>query len=395
MASSTLERTENRKRHGKSDTKVPSIDFSPNAIQKRIGLDLDRVAVETGVVQRWRKIENGVCLLLANLAAAIESMRVGAAAITTHTGWRITDQAIHKCVLRSAPFLRVVLAALLQQSAKLVVPRLGRAIRYVDASHVSLQGSLSRTVYRLHAVYSGDAERLVDIEITRDGSEGAERLQRAPHPVDSLVVGDRGLARANDIRALRGSGAHALVRASLHNLRLARRRRDDDGSEDPGTPVRWTQDEILQTIADRELAIGEDCEWPVHLLLGTGRKTTTIPARLIVIRLSPTAHETELLRVESNARRQGRELQPSTRKTAGYLVLLTTLPDGEFDGQTLGQVYRVRWQIETYFKHLKSDFDIDEVRARREDSVQSFLLSMLIVSVLTDRVATEEIFPPR
>lgn len=369
--------------------------LEPDAIQQQIGLDLDRVAIETGAVQRWRKIENGMALLLTCIASAMESLRVGAAAVTTHTGWRISDTAVHKRVARAVPFLQAVLAALLQRNAGLDDgnrPALGRPVRFVDATHASLAGSNCQTVYRLHAVYSADHERLVDIEITRDDSDGTERLQRAPHPVGSLVVGDRGLARTADLAALVGRGAHALVRAPLHNLRLARR---DPAGEADGKPVRWTRDEILETIVDRKLEIGEAAEWPVHLLTGSPRQPDTTPARLIAIRLSPSAHKTELEKVEAGAKRHGHALQPATRQQAAYLLLVTTLPDGELDAATLGRVYRVRWQIETYFKHLKTDFGIDEVRARNEDSVRAFLLSMLIVAVLNDRVAEEEVFSPR
>jgi len=47
------------------------------------------------------------------------------------------------------------------------------------------------------------------------------------------------------------------------------------------------------------------------------------------------------------------------------VLVLTHLPTTVLDTETVGELYRVRWQVELYIKRLKSLLQLDRLRARQ------------------------------
>jgi len=48
---------------------------------------------------------------------------------------------------------------------------------------------------------------------------------------------------------------------------------------------------------------------------------------------------------------------------AGFVLLLTNLPASQWSAQQIAQLYRLRWQVELYFKRTKSILQLDHLRA--------------------------------
>ena len=56
--------------------------------------------------------------------------------------------------------------------------------------------------------------------------------------------------------------------------------------------------------------------------------------------------------------------------------------------------YRLRWQIEIYFKRLKSILDLWDVPNKKEKNIISWLNGKMVVSLLLERFYSKVHFPP-
>ena len=68
--------------------------------------------------------------------------------------------------------------------------------------------------------------------------------------------------------------------------------------------------------------------------------------------------------------------------------LLTHLPGTVLDTETLGQLYRVRWQVELYIKRLKSLLQLDRLRARQgSELAEVYLYGKLLYTLVLEKLA--------
>jgi IS4 transposase len=77
-----------------------------------------------------------------------------------------------------------------------------------------------------------------------------------------------------------------------------------------------------------------------------------------------------------------------------YVVVITALPDS-VSADDIISIYRLRWQVEIYFKRLKSIMDFGNVPLRREDSIYTWLNGKLLISLLIEQMISEVHFPPK
>jgi hypothetical protein len=68
----------------------------------------------------------------------------------------------------------------------------------------------------------------------------------------------------------------------------------------------------------------------------------------------------------------------------GYLIYLTNLPRGTHGPKQVGDLYRLRWEIEGSNKLDKSGAQLDQIRATTESSVRIQLCAKLLHSLLAD-----------
>ena len=77
-------------------------------------------------------------------------------------------------------------------------------------------------------------------------------------------------------------------------------------------------------------------------------------ARLIIARKPPEAIERQHARLRRKASRKGNKTDPRTIRTAGFMMLLTSLSPEQASAEEVVRLYRMRWQVELAFKRLKS-----------------------------------------
>ncbi len=335
--------------------------------------NIDELAKSSGAVKRWRNIKNGEDLLRLNLAYVAEDL-----SLRTTAGWscqsdlaEMKDTSVLHRLQNSVPFLEQVLAHLLSLRVR-TEPASGAPIRLKDATVISIPGSKG-TDWRIHATYDPVEERLIRVEVT--DFTGGERLDRDRYDPGEVVVGDRGLARAKGIHAVAEAGAFCLLRMHWQNIRL---------HDAEGEPL------DLPSILKR--AENGDTGTLVSVPLKNKR---SLQARLIVRPLPPQVAEKARYQLRRNAKKKGRTPSKQALLLAGYFCLLATLPEEVADEEMMLELYRVRWQIELFFKRSKSLMQLDHLRADDPLLVRAYLLGKLIMVALVTLLDTEgETFSP-
>jgi len=330
--------------------------------------DLGELAKATGAVKRWRNVKNGEELLRIILAYAIEDLSLrSTAAWSTQSALELKDTSVLHRLRQAPPLLERVLAHLL-------TPRLraeaapGPTFRINDATVLSIPGS-EGTDWRLHAVYDPAQGCLRRVEIT--DQRGGERLDRdRPQPGD-IVCGDRGLAHARGIHAVMEAGAYVLLRMHWQNIRL---------QDAQGQAI-----DMDQTLKRADLG---DAETTAYVPL---EGKTPVPARLLVRPLPSEAANRHRQHLRRNAAKKGRTPSATALRLAGYFCVLTTLPESLASADVVLELYRVRWQIELFFKRCKGLLHFDQLRAFDPHLVRTYCLAKLMEVALIQCLHEEAI----
>jgi hypothetical protein len=328
--------------------------------------DLSDLAKTSGAVKRWRHVKNGEELLRIILAYAIEDLSLrNTAAWSTQTALELKDTSVLHRLRKAPPLLERVLAHLLSQRLR-AEPAQGAEFRINDATVLSIPGSTG-TDWRLHAVYDPSQCRLRRIEVTdRHGGEGLDR--DSPRPGD-IVCGDRGLARASGIHAVSEAGAYVLLRMHGQNIRL----QDEQG-------------QALDLEQTLKRAQRGDTGTIVYIPLA-GKPP--VRARLLILPLPSEVAGRNRQRLRRNAAKKGRTPSAIALRLAGYFCLLDTLPEGLAPPDTVLELYRIRWQIELFFKRCKGLLHFDHLRAFDPALVRTYCLAKLIEVALIQSLHEE------
>lgn len=330
--------------------------------------NLSEMAKASGAVDRWRNIKNGEELLRIILAYSMEDLSLrSTAAWSSQTDLELKDTSVLHRLRKAPPLLERVLAHLLTQRLKAEAAP-GPEFRINDATVLSIPGS-EGTDYRLHVVYDPAQCRLLRVEVT--DQRGGERLDRdRPRPGD-IVCGDRGLAHASGIHAVSEAEAYVLLRMHWQNIRL-----------------HGAQGQALDMNAILKRADVGETGTIVYVPL-PGK--SPVRARLVIRPLPTEAANRNRQRLRRNAAKKSRTPSTTALRLAGYFCVLTTLPEAVASDDVVLELYRIRWQIEMFFKRCKGLLHFDRLRAFDPDLVRAYCLAKLIETTLIQCLHEEAI----
>ena len=334
--------------------------------------DLDAAAAESGAMKRRREIRTGADLLRLVMGYVVLDLSLrGVAAWAAKIGLaKMSDVAVLKRLRKAERFIAGLLSWMIHVNhfypTKIEVPL---RVRLVDATTVSAPGSTG-TDWRVHLGY--DVVRgLVDhVEVT-DG-RGGEHLGRFKPGPGELLVGDRGYAHGDRMVEAIEQGAHVLVRIGHSAVRL------------------WTADgerfDPLAFATRKRSGPGRPprVEEATAYLKGQGGRMHEL--RIVCIRKSREAADKERMRLRREAKRRGRQPTERSLKAAAFTWLVCSAPADMIEARVASELYRLRWQVELYFKRLKSLGDLDGLRAHDPALAKTYILGKLLALALADRV---------
>jgi hypothetical protein len=107
------------------------------------------------------------------------------------------------------------------------------------------------------------------------------------------------------------------------------------------------------------------------------------------LRKTQVAAEQEQTRLRHEARRKGHDPDARSLGAAHFVSVITDLPARALPATQALELYRLRWQIELFFKRLKSLLHIDRLRAKGPELARSYLYAKLLGALLVDELCQQ------
>lgn len=322
--------------------------------------DLDAMARAHRAFERARVVPDAATLLrlLLLYASTLHSLMTTAAWAARALGLELTGSALGYRFRQMPTFLCALTTAVLATRLR-APPCDGVALRILDATCIAGPGAVG-SEWRVHVTYDPRVG-VTGVELTDE--HGGEALRRARARRGDLVMGDRGYGHASDVRAARAAGWDCLVRTHLQSLAV----RDTAGCA--LTP------EALMSAADAGL-VDHDVELPQ-----AGHPTVT--ARLLVVPLPREAAGRARQKAHRTALRKGQAVDATALALAGYFCALTTLDRERASVEALCTWYRVRWQVELFFKRARQLLDLGRI-AGSDALEQAQLWAQVLLAALAE-----------
>lgn len=319
-------------------------DWRWDQARRFLPFDLDTLALECGALTRRRGVQGGEALVRTLLLCGVPGASLKrASAFAKEAGIAsLNATALFKRLARAEALLctlfRHALSHTLDPAEWLGPYRLLAA----DATVLCGPGAQG-TDQRLHTLYDLGTGQPLFVDLT--GPRGGESLRRyAPHlGFGDLVLGDRGYGHGPGLLAALRAGARILVRFEFDSIRL---------ESDFGEKV-WSEQACAFLLKEGpvELCVCHP-DWPG-------------PLRAI-----------------------------GERNDKGEPVwLLTDLSPEELPKERAREIYMRRWQIELFFKRLKSLLDLDALPTRDGPTARPWIFAKLVLAALAVLLGHERFSP--
>jgi len=343
----------------------PSVEGDWHRVLPLIPVELEATAQDSKALERRREVRGAADLLRLVLAYALCDwpLRIVALWACVIGLADLSDVALRKRLRRTKTWMGVLVAALLLTTHSELAGRPVR-LRLVDATALSQPGSKG-TDWRVHLSVDLSQMGIDGVEIT--DAHGGETLARYPVRAGDILVADRAYCRQGGIGRALSRGGAVVVRTGWQSLIL----RVEGGQK--LDLFEWLRQVPLTEPAEREVTI-QTAEGDYSL-------------RLIARRLSQEAADRAKQQLRRQASKKGHTLDRRTLEAAGFILLVTNLDSVPWTAPRVLALYRLRWQVETFFKRLKGVLCLDGLRAKDPALVQVYLLGKLLGAMLASRLS--------
>lgn len=331
-------------------------------LQQGLGIDLAGSAREQKAFLRAREIRDAGDQLRLDLAFGVEDWsysQLSEWALRQGIG-DLAGEAVRKRLYNSEAWLRWLVGQLLQRRCQALGCQSGWKVRIQDATTISKPGS-SGTDARVHLQLDLSNLCVSGVEVT--DAHGGESLARFEATPDEIRVGDRGHAFASGMGPVLEKG-HLVVRINWQNL-----------------PLFTASGERFDLIAWLK-GLTQMSETSVVVQTPQG----DFPVRLLAAPLAPEKAEAARQRARRAAQKKHHQVSENTLLAAGWILLISNLPDSPWYSELVFWLYRLRWQIELTFKRYKSLLHLDHIRATDPTLIQVCLLCKILAILLLDQL---------
>jgi IS4 transposase len=335
--------------------------------------DWRELARQTGALRRARDVPSADCLLkliLMHTASGL-SLRQTVVRAREQSIAEISDVALLKRLRASEAWLRSLTSGMTEIGREEIVQRVcaQRQVRVVDATTVEEQGGAG-TDWRVHYTLCLPDLRCDFFELTDE--HGGETYRRIPVQPNDLLLGDRGYSNAPGVGTVKKAGGDVLVRWNSFSFPLQRA----DGKAF----------EALKEL--NQLPKRGAREWAVSFEQQGQRYT----GRLCAIRKNAVATARAQEKMRRTARKKHKQLDEEALKLAAFVLVFTTVSSKVLTTREVLELYRVRWQIELRFKHLKSLLGLGCLPKYDERSCRAWIQAKLLCGLLIERLMRQAKF---
>jgi IS4 transposase len=118
---------------------------------------------------------------------------------------------------------------------------------------------------------------------------------------------------------------------------------------------------------------------------------TSVPVRICAKRKTPEQIEKAMKKLNLRKRKCG--VTDEARIFNEYIVVVTSLSEETASAEQILALYRLRWQVEIYFKRLKSILDFGELPKKKPEHSLAWLNGKLMVALLIESVIASSFSP--
>lgn len=227
-------------------------------------------------------------------------------------------------------------------------------------SYKGFGGSGAASSYKIHAIYEVLEASLARLQIT-PGNSPDQAHAKDVFPMlapGDLVLRDLGYFSAPVLKEIDSQGAHYISRykngVGVYTVK---------GERIENLPKFLESNMNLSGVAS------------VEVLLGAKDKYRT---RMVAYRVSDDVVNTRLRKQHRVAQKSGHSTRKATKAMARFTILITSIPIEKVATEQLGVLYGIRWQIELFFKTLKSRFHVHMIRGKSKARVECYIISRLL-----------------
>lgn len=312
--------------------------------------DLEQTAKAMHALVRCRNVPDAEALMRMALAYAVSdlSLKDVAAWASAMKLAEITGPGLFYRLREAEDWLAHVLAQTL--AAQTLASPMKWPLRVVDATVINGPGPVA-VQWRAHVLVDPATGGFRAVELT--SNKGGEKLSRYPVRAGEVILGDRAYATARGVHAVQEAEAHVLVRLNPVTLRIC--------DENKKRIYLEKREQKIPKVGGIEFNIIIPVPPPKtksHKTWDSAKAIAWIPARVIAGRT-----------------REGE-----------VIWVLTTVPQNLLPTASVLALYRFRWQIELFFKRLKSLLHLDTLPSRQGPTAKSWMLARLLAAAFAQQL---------
>ena len=334
----------------------------------------EQACFDTGAIQRKRDIKNPDDLMMLNLfhlMTGCSLVEISTISKMSQIG-DISDVAFMKRFKNCDNWFKwIIKKTVTNGEISYTIPEKLKQYRIlaVDASDVSEKGC-SRRIYRLH--FALDIMKMESALYDITSNKVGEKLSNFALSENDLVLADRIYSSNVAIEYCQQCNAQYILRARATGLRLCNR--NGESFDIKKEVVKLENGELNSYIKTKENKL--------------------IPVRICFKKKDPESIEKTRKRIHKTESRKCKKLSESAKKFNEYIVVVTSLNSSILAEDVL-ELYRYRWQVELYFKRLKSILDYGELPKKKEESIFAWLNGKLMIALLIEKIISRVSFFPK
>jgi len=346
-------------------------------LMKELPTDYEKDCFEQGAITRRRGVSNPADLMMLamfHLQNGCSLLEISEIARITKLG-EMSDVAFMKRFEKCANWFKSINEKIANEciiNYKKPSWMEKKTVIGIDASDVSEKGRSGR-VYRLH--FALDLFKMQSIEQIITTNKTGESISNYNVKAGYLVIGDRGYSTIKGINHCNEKQAEYILRLRKNSFTV----RNGEGAKI----------NLIQIFSN--LKKGECADLMAY---ATNLDKAKIPIRICAIRKNADAIAQTQKKIQRTETKKQYKMSDEAKTFNEYIVVVTNV-EGEVSAEEILEAYRFRWQVEIYFKRLKSILDFGELPKKREGSVISWLNGKMMIALLIELIVAKASFSPK